>query len=90
MAMIQLIGIIWIASAILIAVIQNVVFMHWLKKQGVRIVFVLGGTPWYLDSAYRKWCKSRGRSPRRILTLRAVCLANAIVAAIVFIMVYAK
>lgn len=81
---------IWFASAVLIAVIQNVVFLYWLKKQGVEIVFGLGGTPGYLDSAYRKWCLSQGRSPKRILVLRALCLANAILAAAVFIMVHSK
>jgi len=85
MTAIKLIGVLWFASAIFIAVIQNVVFMHWLKKQGVRLIFGLAGTPGYLDYVYFNWCKSQGRSPKRILILRALCLANAILAAIVVI-----
>ena len=85
MTTIQLIGVFWFASAIFIAVIQNVVFMHWLKKLGVRLIFGLAGTPGYLDYVYFNWCKSQGRSPKRILILRALCLANVILAAVVVV-----
>ena len=85
MTTIQIVGAFWFASAVFIAVIQNVVFMHWLKKLGVRFIFGLAGTPGYLDYVYFNWCKSQGRSPKRILILRALCLANAILAAIVVI-----
>ena len=85
MSAIKLIGFLWFASAIFIAVIQNVVFMYWLKKQGVRLIFGLAGTPGYLDYVYFNWCKSQGRSPKRILVLRALCLANVILAAIVVV-----
>jgi len=83
MTAIKLIGALWFASGVIIAVIQNFVFMYWLKKQGVRFNFGLAGTPGYLDCIYVKWCKSQGRSPKRILLLRVLCLANAILAAIV-------
>jgi hypothetical protein len=83
MTTIQFVGFFWFASAIFIAVIQNVVFVFWLKKLGVRLIFGLAGTPGYLDYVYFNWCKSQGRSPKRILILRALCLANAIFAAIV-------
>ena len=85
MTVLKLIGTLWFCSAIFIAVIQNIIFMHWLKKQGVRMFFGLAGTPGYLDYIYWKWCKSQGRSPKRILILRALCVANAILAAIVVI-----
>jgi hypothetical protein len=86
MTAIKLIGTLWFASAIFIGVIQNIVFLHWLKKkQGVRIFFGLAGTPGYLDYVYWKWCKSQGCSPKRILILRALCFANVILAAIVVI-----
>lgn len=85
MTTIQIIIVFWFVSAVFITVIQNVIFMHWLKKFGVRYNFGLAGTPGYLDYVYFNWCKSEGRSPKRILLLRALCLANAIIAAIVFI-----
>ncbi len=85
MTAIQVIGFLWFASAIFIAVIQNVIFMHWLKKQGVRLIFGLAGTPGYLDYVYLNWCKNQGRSPKRILMLRALCLANVILAAVVVV-----
>jgi len=85
MTAIKLIGVLWFTSAVFIAVIQNVVFMHWLKKQGVRISFGLAGTPGYLDYIYWKWCKSQERSPKRILVLRALCVANVVLAAIAVI-----
>jgi hypothetical protein len=85
MTIIQIIAFSWFASAIFIAVIQNVVFMHWLKKLGVRLMFGLAGTPGYLDYVYFNWCKSQGRSPKRILILRAICFANVILAAFVVI-----
>jgi hypothetical protein len=66
-------------------VIQNIVFMHWLKKKGVHIFFGLAGTPGYLDYVYWRWCKNQGCSPNRILTLRALCVANVILAAIIVI-----
>jgi hypothetical protein len=85
MTAIKLIGVLWFCSAIFIEVMQNVVFRHWLKKQGVQIFFGLAGTPGYLDYVYWKWCKSQGHSPKRILVLRGLCLANVILAAIVVI-----
>ena len=85
MTTIPLIGGLWFASAIFIAVIQNFVFMYWLKKQGVRFSSILAVTVGYLDYVYFNWCKSHGRSPKRILILRALCLANAILAAIVVV-----
>jgi hypothetical protein len=85
MTAIKLIGFLWFASAIFIALIQNLVFFFWLKKLGVRLIFGLGGTPGYLDYVYFNWCKSQGRSPKRILLLRALCFANVILAAIVVI-----
>ena len=85
MTTLQIIGALWFSSAIFIEVIQNVVFTHWLKKRGVRFVFGLAGTPGYLDYVYFNWCKSQGRSARRVLILRTLCLVNVILAAVIVI-----
>jgi hypothetical protein len=81
----QLILVFWFASAVLIAVVSNFVFIFWLQKRGVRVFLGLAGTPGYLDYVYFRWCKMHGQSPIFILFLRCLSLANVIVAAFVVI-----
>ena len=79
----QIILVSWFASAIAVAVIGNFVFLIWLQKLGVRGIFGLAGTPGYLDYVYVVWCRTHGRSPRLIIALRCLSLANVIAASVV-------
>jgi hypothetical protein len=85
MTAIQLIGFLWFASAIFIYVVGSLVFLFWLKKLGVRLIFGFRGIPGYAEYAYLNWCKSQKCSPTWILVLRGLSFANVILAAIVVI-----
>jgi hypothetical protein len=76
---------IWFVVSLIVAIIGNVVFLFWLKRRGVNLVFALTGIPGYMDHAYFDWCRSHGCSSKRILVLRAVSIINVIVASIFFV-----
>ena len=42
-------------------------------------------TPGYLERVYRDWCRSQGRSAKRILILRGISTVNVLLAAVAFI-----
>jgi len=85
MTTIQLFGVLWFALSIVTEVFGNLAFLFWLKKLGIRPSIILYGIPGYLECVYWKWCKTQGHSPKRILMLRGISLANLILAAVVVI-----
>jgi hypothetical protein len=76
---------VWFAVSVLGATIGNVVFLFWLRRRGVNLVFALTGMPGYMDKAYYDWCRLQGRSSKRVLFLRTFSIINVIVSAIFFI-----
>jgi hypothetical protein len=77
---------VWFGVSVFVAVGGNFVFLFWLRRRGVKLVYSLVGIPGYMDYAYLQWCRSHGRSGKRVLILRAISIINAIVAGIVFIL----
>jgi hypothetical protein len=75
---------VWFAASVFVEVVSNFVFYWWLKQRGVPVRFIWAGTPGYLDAHYSEWCRQNGASPRRIVVLRWIGLANMILTTIVF------
>ena len=71
---------IWFATSILVEVVGILFFALWLTNRGVKLVFGLTGIPGYLEHRYAIWCADRGRSPRRVIVIRALLLLNMIIA----------
>ena len=77
---------IWFVVSIFVEVASATALWMWLRRRHVPLIFGLTGTPGYLERAYLKWCRSQGRSGRRILVLRAISTINAILSVIAFVL----
>ncbi len=76
----------WFAGAVLLEVGSSVALYYWLRANGVAVSWLRYGFPGYLESLYVQWCRSQGRSPRRVVVVRIFSLANLIAAVASFIM----
>jgi steroid 5-alpha reductase family enzyme len=74
---------IWFAAAILAEVVGMLAFAISLRRRGVALVFGLIGIPGYLEYRYAQWCTSHGQSPRRVIVLRFLLMANMLLAILV-------
>ena len=72
----------WFGLSVLILLFSNLAFFIWLRRYGVKLEFLLTGTPGYLEYTYYKWCRAQGRSPTVILILRLVLIVNVVAAAV--------
>ena len=76
----------WFCSSVLAAVVENVIFVVWLRRKHVPFVFGLSGLPSYVNKQYLAWCRSVGEEPRWAwLRWRRLLLANALIAAAAFV-----
>ena len=80
----------WFAGSVFVAIAGTFVLWFWLRRHGVRLVYGLAGIPGYMEYAYFQWCRSQGRSSRRMLVLRAISIINVIVAAVFFITIVSR
>jgi hypothetical protein len=67
---------IWFAASIALAVIENAVFVVWLRRKGAPLAWGWASVPGYADRAYMTLCQRTGRSPGRVLWLRRLLLLN--------------
>jgi hypothetical protein len=81
---------IWFSVSVIIEIVGNIVLRNWLRHRGVKLIFVLTGTPGYLEGVYLKFCRSQGQSATRVLTLRVISMINIIIVGIIFILMVAK
>jgi len=82
---------IWFCASVSFAVVGNFLFWLWLHRRNVKMIFVLTGTPGYLDKVYIEWCKSRGLRPnKKLLIFRATSFVSAIISSIVAVFTVLK
>lgn len=74
----------WFAISIVAVVFENLFLWIYLKKSGAKMLFIMSGTPGYLDKVYKSWCKENGVSPESRLRRRRILLINVILAVIAF------
>lgn len=83
----QIFIMIWFSISVVVAIAGTFVLWYWLKLQKVDPIFMLIGTPGYLEYFYVKWCRSHGRHPKTVvIVFRALSLISAIVAGILLIL----
>jgi len=73
---------VWCAGSIALAVIENTVFLVWLRRKGAQFDMAWSGVPGYLDRAYSAWCGKVGRSPQRVLWIRRLILLNLLISVV--------
>ncbi len=83
----QIVIMVWFSISVIIAIVGTFVLWFWLRRRGIKLIFMLTATPGYLEYSYVKWCRSQGQHPKPIvLIFRTHSLMNAIVAGILFIL----
>ena len=81
---------IWFALSVLVEIVSGIMLWFWLRRQGVKLSYLMVKMPGNMEAAYVKWCRSQGRAPnKKVLVFRAVSLINAIIAGILFIVLVA-
>jgi drug/metabolite transporter superfamily protein YnfA len=86
----QILIMLWFSVSAVIAIVGNFVLWFWLRRQSVKLLFMMVGAPGYLDYAYIKWCRSKGQQPNAgLLVFRGISLINVIVAGIFFVLLAA-
>jgi len=84
-SLLQALGMAWFIASIVLQVFTTVFFVFWLRRRGAKLIFGLTGVPGYLELQYLDLCRRQGRSAKTILTLRAILLISALLAAIVVV-----
>lgn len=69
---------IWFVVSVIIEISSTLVLFHFLRKRGVKLSFILRGIPGYLEKAYSEWCKSQGKSSKKVINLRILSMINLI------------
>lgn len=75
----------WFMLSVAVEVASSLVLFIVLRRRGETVSFVKYGLPGYLESRYLRWCRSNGRSGRRVVLLRSLSLLNLVAAVVVFI-----
>lgn len=81
---------VWFASAIVIEVASSFMLFIWLRYHGVRLVFGLTGVPGYMERKYDEFCRDNGRPKKLVLYLRALSIVNVVLAAIFAIRMFSR
>jgi hypothetical protein len=76
---------VWFVLAVLIEIASSVLLLLWLRRRGVLPVFGLTGVPGYLERVYLEWCRTQGRSWKRVVVLRTLSILNVVLSAVVAI-----
>jgi hypothetical protein len=71
---------VWFSCSVALAVIENAVFVAWLRRRGARLTWIWSGHPGYVERAYAEWCQRTGRSPTQVVWIRRLILLNMIAA----------
>ena len=84
----QWVILIWFMCAVLAEVLITLLFAIWLRQRGVNLIFGMIGVPGYLELLYAQWNRAQGRSSRNWIAMRALMLANLVLAFVVALPIF--
>jgi hypothetical protein len=76
----------WFSASAVIEIVGGIILWCWLHRRGIELIFMLTGTPGYLELVYLRYCRNQGRSSKRVLIFRLISLINVVIAGIYFIL----
>jgi hypothetical protein len=57
----------WFSASAVIEIVGGIILWCWLHRRGIELIFMLTGTPGYLELVYLRYCRNQGRSSKRVL-----------------------